>query len=401
MPRYRRKKTHSGKNFKFFIWSIIVTIIVFIKINEAPQPDKTESQLTRNKIVKNKISPVVTRVNEKLNQAVHLEKKKKFTEAIAVLNSATREINLSTEFSDQFKSYVWDLKTNLHLRLWQYADAKEAITEALRFADKGQKKNLIKKSDWLENVIEKVNKERNKNTSYLASPNVGPAANFFGDIGIVHLFVEEKTSKSWGLKQRSISLTAMNKAKKWFKKETYKYGKSVNFKQRVYLINRNPAIKRLSLATDKKRYRYANAIVDLAVKQLGGKSILSFLYAQKKAMQVNEVMLLVHINKSGRSFAKRCLFKCATTGEYTYILEDASVKKWQSMEYAQAHESLHLFGADDLYNIKQSIYFATRDIMNYPSKYLDASVIEPVTAYGIGLINKKPEAPFKIKTIKY
>ena len=71
------------------------------------------------------------------------------------------------------------------------------------------------------------------------------------------------------------------------------------------------------------------------------------------------------------------------------------------MEYAQAHESLHLFGADDLYNIKQSIYFATRDIMNYPSKYLDASVIEPVTAYGIGLINKKPEAPFKIKTIKY
>ena len=374
MSRSRKKK--SGNFFSILIWIIIVAVFIFNKINDPEQVVKTENP--RNQVFQKKTPEEVKQVNKKLNLAIRLENNKKYTEANEVFNSAVEDLRISSIFTNQFKSDVWALKTDFHLRLWQHADAKMSL-----------------------DVVEKANKERDENSSYVASPNVGPAAKFMGEIGIVHLFVEEKTGQSWGLKQRTISLTAMDKAKEWFKKETTKYGKSVNFKQRVYLINRNPAIKRLSLGTDKKRYRYAQAIVKLAVKQLGNNTILSFLNKNKKEMQVQEVMLMVHINKSGRSFAKRCLFQCASTGEYTFILEDAAVKKWQSMEYAQAHESLHLFGAADLYNIKQSAYFATRDIMNYPSRYLDANVIEPITAYGIGLINEKPVTPFKIKRIKY
>ena len=397
MPR-RKNKEKFRKSYTLIVWIIIVSAFVINKITSVDAPEKNE--IITKKHQKN-ISPVVKQINIKIEQVKQLEQDKKYNAAIEMMESIVEEVQNSTEFTEPFKSYVWHLKTHLHLRLWQYADAKMALTKAMHYASAKQYLELQKQSDWLDNIVERSNIERNKFSSYTASPNVGPSGKFTGEIGIIHLFLQDKSSKDWGLKQRTISLTAMDNAKDWFKSEADKYGKSVDFKQRVYLIDRNPAIKRLSLGTNKKQYRYANAIVKLAVNQLGEKTVLGFLYKHKKLMQVNEVMLLVHLNMKGRSFAKRCLFRCAAMGEYTYILEEAVIKKWQSMEYAQAHESLHLFGADDLYNIKQSTYFATRDIMNYQSKYLDASVIEPVTAYSIGLITEKPETPFKIKTVRY
>ena len=78
-------------------------------------------------------------------------------------------------------------------------------------------------------------------------------------------------------------------------------------------------------------------------------------------------------------------------------MEKPDVKFWQSMGYAQAHEALHLFGADDLYNIEQARYYAVRDIMNYPASILDASTIDDITAYSIGLTDQKPKTPFEIK----
>jgi hypothetical protein len=82
------------------------------------------------------------------------------------------------------------------------------------------------------------------------------------------------------------------------------------------------------------------------------------------------------------------------------LLESAHSKKWQSLQYAQAHESLHLFGADDLYNISNAKYYAVRDIMNYPSSLLQANTLEALTAWSVGLDTHKPATPFRIKVIK-
>ena len=73
------------------------------------------------------------------------------------------------------------------------------------------------------------------------------------------------------------------------------------------------------------------------------------------------------------------------------------MKKWQSLQYAQAHESLHLFGADDLYNISHAKYYSVRDIMNYPSSILEASTLEDLTAYAIGIRERRPITPFEVK----
>ena len=71
-------------------------------------------------------------------------------------------------------------------------------------------------------------------------------------------------------------------------------------------------------------------------------------------------------------------------------------KRWDEVSYAQAHETLHLFGADDLYNLRSAGSYAPRDVMHYPSRLLSASTMEAITAFATGLRRDRPAAPFRI-----
>ena len=399
MARSRRKKPTQGKYTKLIIWIILVSGFVIHEVTKPPKPHRTDSNKTKYQTVKNSSSSAVKRINTQLHEVERLEKEEEFDQAITLIELLAKEVDLSAEFNDAYKAYIWSLKSDLHIRLWQYHDAVAALKNAKPYANPSQMQFINNRSEWLTKALVQANVEREKYIDYIASPDVGPAAIFSGNVGVIHLFVEEKSGQSWGLKQRTVALTAMEKSKAWLKRETSKYGKSVEFTQRVYLVDRNPVIKRLSVGSQQDRYRYSKAIVKVAVKQLGSDSILSFLEKQKVEMRVDEIMLLIHVNKKGRSFAKRCYFKCSDNGEYTYIIAEAMVKQWQDLEYVQAHEALHLFGADDLYSIKKARDYAVHDIMNYQSRYLYANKIEPITAYGIGLIDNMPETPFRIKKI--
>ena len=106
-------------------------------------------------------------------------------------------------------------------------------------------------------------------------------------------------------------------------------------------------------------------------------------------------MLFLHLNKQARSFAWPCTYRWCEE-EYTFILEPIKDPRWQSLHYTIAHEGLHLFGADDLYNIENAKTYATNDIMHYASRYLEDSEIDSLTAYAIGWSDFKPHTPFPI-----
>lgn len=78
------------------------------------------------------------------------------------------------------------------------------------------------------------------------------------------------------------------------------------------------------------------------------------------------------------------------------LMEKVRRNRWDKIHYAQAHEMMHVFGAADLYNIKDAGRYSVTDIMNFQSKQLENSNIEPITAYAIGWRKKPPMAPFDI-----
>ena len=124
--------------------------------------------------------------------------------------------------------------------------------------------------------------------------------------------------------------------------------------------------------------------------------MLGFLYVLQDHARADQAVLILHLARDGRSLSRRCLVSCGPDGEFAYVLEAVTPKRWDRLAYAQAHETLHLFGADDLYNIRGAHDYAARDIMNYPSRLLRASTLEPITAYATGLQRERPAAPFRI-----
>ena len=100
--------------------------------------------------------------------------------------------------------------------------------------------------------------------------------------------------------------------------------------------------------------------------------------------------MLLHADVNGRSYAAPSYND--TAEEYAYLLNTPIHHSWEGVERLQAHEALHLFGADDLYNLSGGRVYEPRDIMHYRTRYLNAAQIGPLTAFAIGWVGAPPGA---------
>jgi hypothetical protein len=292
------------------------------------------------------------------------------------------------------------LKGKVHWSLWEYVEADQAWQTAERYAKTSAQKGMLTQlTRDSQRVVHDINRERNHRDVYLASPHVGPASELKGKVALIYVFLVDSSGNSWSLRDRSYVENTWHQAQAWLQEKARRYGSQVSFSQRLFLVDKNPRIARLRVGDVSNQFKHVDQVAMLAAKQLGFPSVLAFTDHINQEEHADQAMLLFHLARDGRSFASRCLRRCSNLGEFVVLLESARSKKWQSLQYAQAHESLHLFGADDLYNIRNAKYYEVRDIMNYPSSQLQASTLEALTAWSVGLDARKPDAPFKIKTL--
>jgi hypothetical protein len=166
----------------------------------------------------------------------------------------------------------------------------------------------------------------------------------------------------------------------------------------VYLVDRHPQIRRSWVRH--ADWRGAREVADLVARQLGHHNVGALLARAKAQAGAEHVVLLIHLERDARSFASRCYRPCGPAAEFAFVLQASGPKAWQGMQYTQAHEALHLFGADDLYPIRDAKFYAPRDIMNYPSRLLAGSTLEPITALATGLRAEPVGAPFAVHILK-
>jgi hypothetical protein len=245
-------------------------------------------------------------------------------------------------------------------------------------------------------VIEELNVERDSVDFYEAAPNIGPAGTPSGHVVIAQIYLVDRDSTGWGPPQRQFVEVSNQRVEAWLKSAVAGYNKQVQFSRRSFVIDRDPRLKRLRIGGSARRYLNAEVAAHQAVQFLGYDSIEVFLQKMMTEENANHAVLLYHVNRDDRSFTLPCMKRCRWQTEYAFIYEQARRKRWQSMEYAQAHETLHLFGADDLYRVSGAKRFAAHDIMNYFSRNITDSTIEPITAYAVGLIADEPEVPFRV-----
>lgn len=333
-----------------------------------------------------------------IKQAHELMQDKEYLAALKILEDKAENFKRLPSAQHNLLYEYYRLKGHCHAALWQYVEAegmwRKAGEYATRSADKKRIRDLMQMSV---RAIEDMNYERDLKEDYHASPHVGPAAQLRGKIALIYVFLADGSMNEWSIRQRTQALSTWQLAQDWLSVKARQYGSDVSFSQRVFVLNKHPLIKRMRVGDQSTDFENSDAVAMLAAQHFGYKNIHQFIEQIKREEGADQAVLMYHLARDGRSFASRCMQDCTDYSEFVFLMETPDIKEWQSLRYTQAHESLHLFGADDLYNIRKAKYFAVRDIMNYPSSMLDASTLEDITAYAIGISDRKPLTPFKIK----
>ena len=316
--------------------------------------------------------------------------------ALAMLDSAARRLEGGPGMPDRLATRLYTLKGDLHWELYQYVDAVASWRRAETHATPREHLALEDRVAQTQRHIEQMNPERNQHAVYVAAPNVGPAAILAGEIVVAYVFVQDDGGGVWSLRDRALALGSWNAAEVWLAARARQYGASVHFTRRLFVVDHNALVRRLRVAYGRAFLNNDVRVARLVARQLGAPSVASFLDHLKRAARADQAALILHIERDSRSLAWRCVEQCGPDGEFAYVLESVTPKGWDEVSYAQAHETLHLFGADDLYNIRGAGAYAPRDVMHYPSRLLSASTMEAITAFATGLRRDRPAAPFRI-----
>jgi len=287
-----------------------------------------------------------------------------------------------------------------YAHLWRYQEALAAFKNAYALQSSTQ---LLEHLTSLEEYLtEQVTTEERPRSFYTVMRSFGPAKHLTGKTVVAYLFIETNQSQ-WSSLDRQQTISTLEFAQRWYTKQAKDHQVTEpTFVNRAFHIEGDPMMSRFhsTLSTTApsglpQKIAHSDDFARYAVSKLGFDTPSQFLKKMKQEEQADNAMLFLHLNKQARSFALPCTYRWCEE-EYTFILEPIKDPRWQSLHYTIAHEGLHLFGADDLYNIENAKSYATNDIMHYASRYLKDSEIDSLTAYAIGWSDFKPHTPFPI-----
>lgn len=274
-------------------------------------------------------------------------------------------------------------------------------------------KRVEHKIEAIKSYLSKIEAERGLNSEYIATKDTGPARSFRGKVLVAYVFVDDGIKTRWSNKARQRTQLVMQSVQQWQKERASEYQvNDIEFVNKTYIARRNPILKRPKSVSFQSSHNEITDYVKYIANTLGAESIGDFIAHQTEQAGAEQGVVVIHSNLNERSFASRCgythrqkvfrngrletklISKCKD--EYVMLMEQVERNRWDKMHYAQAHEMMHVFGAADLYNIKTASDYAVTDIMNFQSKNLIHSRVEPITAFAIGWQKQPPEAPFEI-----
>ena len=341
------------------------------------------------------------------NQALAL------TDPTLKLAAINKALDLSGEEGSVEDSYL----RNLHLMAAQIYEnrwhVKFAIKSLLAAQALFYDQQVDRRLKRLTNHLARAEKERNLNQDYIATRFSGPAKVLKGKVLVAYIFIDDGIKTRWSDKSIARSNAVLNQVQKWQQKEARKYHSSeIQFINKTFIVQRNPQLKLLASISHKSSQASVEQLVSVIMSQLGADNVGAFIQAQMKSVGADQGVIFFHGNFERRSFARRCGYTHVRTrfingkrsvekisnclDEYVMLMEKVQRNRWDKLHYVQAHESLHLFGADDLYNVEQASDYAVTDIMNYQSRQIQDSGISPITAFAIGWTDEQPDAPFSI-----
>jgi hypothetical protein len=294
--------------------------------------------------------------------------------------------------SPTLHAWLYEVKAVIHANRRHFHMAISAMQHAQQHEATAQRAQYI--TDW-QGYIDANQSERNKRSRYVAGNNLGLAKTLTNKITIAYIYINDGANKEWTGQRRLLNQTLFDQVLAFYQREAKKYQQgALEFDVRYFVMRSPKGIGKHML----RKYGTFEFLQQHFLAQSAYRDFGEFISDLQQNDKARQVALVFHTNHEARSYAFRCTNKqpeCVR--EHVMLTEDISLTKqaWL-VPQVQAHEILHLFGADDLYQINQAKDFAVTDVMNYFSSELNYATIDPITAWAIGW-QGQPDTPFKIE----
>ncbi|MBQ3657136.1 MAG: hypothetical protein II956_09900 [Bacteroidales bacterium] len=232
--------------------------------------------------------------------------------------------------------------------------------------------------------------------------NFGSAKHLKGKTYVLLLFVSLDNSP-WETAEITNAVRKTREAFSWIKKEAEKYGANSEF-QLYALGNKDDKIFTDYIPQTPFEGSKSNSFVNHALRKAGYSSNFDFVKYASETFQCENFMVIVFCNARGRSYAlPQSSLDYALSKEYGYALRpkegcvvySSNSKGEELSPVTIAHETLHLFGAADLYektnrnteyNMLVKAYFKN-SVMHRTNENLENLEIDSLTAFLTGLNN--------------
>ena len=218
--------------------------------------------------------------------------------------------------------------------------------------------------------------------------NAGSAKRLSGSIYVLSVFAGDK---HWSRTGKEKLMNELYKAAGWISREAARYGKNVSFKYGTYGLDKT--IK-MAIAPGHGTGNEDGRVAHKALETVGYKNIGQFYEWFKKNEQCDNCLIVVFAQGRGRSYA------VPYTPEYHVDYFTESCVVYESYEdgtphgaFGIAHEVLHCFGAEDLYETFQKPKIVEEeakkrygdDIMHRFDYDINNLKIDEFTAWCVGL----------------
>ena len=322
--------------------------------------------------------------------------------AIALLEKTIQQARSERRGDNTMLAVLYDQLGKLHESRWHLLAGLNARRIAESLAPEPERQRHIAE---LQRAQREMEVEHRLEREYVAGRNSGPAQSLTGTVVVADIYLETGIGSDWGNKKRLLARRASQQLETWLTAQAERWQAS-----KPEVINREFSAS-VKLAERTTGLAFLNAgTLDAVLLQLGHRDIGSFIEELARPANADQVAIVLHVPVSRRSYAHRChgspqlpaqLARNASTAltcieEYAVVASRIEHNDWAQFSHTKAHELLHLFGADDLYNKAGGENYLATDIMHYPTRRLTDAQIGQITAWAIGWPAEKPDAPFPI-----
>jgi hypothetical protein len=308
----------------------------------------------------------------------------------AALRHIERALRRAAAAGPDLRAELYTWAAAVHARRWHWHRARDALSSAIELAPTDTRRRSL--AD-VEESIRRAQGERDLAQRYRAARNTGPAAALRGRIVVAYVFVDPSGPRRWTDVDRLYARNTLARVERWYAaKAVARRVAAPEFVDRVFEVPLAAGDLPVFPNVDRAR-RTAWELV----ANLGHDSVRQWLATLAAEERADHVMLVVHSPQDARSFAAICTRRGSCDGEAAFIYIPTGPNAWDALAFTLAHEGLHLFGANDLYNVHGAEDYAATDVMHYPSARLEYADVGDLTAWAVGLASDRPTTPFPVE----